>query len=178
MNIITCSNDFYTHCVHPWGDLWHDPDSLDSHNSASGICQRLALILGKCVMLRCLVINKLVSWLSSVRNVGWLQCKIKIGPVTNLFKDDYRSFKKTKGRVKLFKVQGMEPESIKDWEELTAYILPSSCQILLLAWFGRSREAQCQPPIFKNGHFFKFVFVFWFVLKQWAIPASVSRKNY
>lgn len=65
-----------------------------------------------CVTLSCYV-NKLVTWLSSVKNAGCLKCKITIGPISISCKDNYSSPKMTKGRVTLFKIQGVNLESWK-----------------------------------------------------------------
>lgn len=58
-------------------------------------------------------VSKLVTWLSSLRNVGCLKCKVTIGPINISCKDDYSSSRMTKGRVKLFGIQGIDVESWK-----------------------------------------------------------------
>lgn len=65
-----------------------------------------------CVTLSCHV-NKLVTWLSSVKNAGCRKCKVTIGPINISCKDNYSSPKMTKGRVIVFKIQGVNLESWK-----------------------------------------------------------------
>lgn len=65
-----------------------------------------------CVTLSCHV-NKLVTWLLSVKNAGCLKCKVTIVPINLSCKDNSSSPKMTKGRVILFKIQGVNLESWK-----------------------------------------------------------------
>lgn len=115
----------------------------------------------------CLV-NKLATWLSSVKNVGCLKCKVTTGPINISCKDDYSSLKMTKGRVILFKIQGINLESWKtgrlDW---LPTFLPRSCQAQFLAqsWEGRANIVFSLKT--SRTLFFSF-------LKQWEIVLQIS----